>query len=185
MCHNIQRRYIETRDGKFYCHGDLYRVFPPIPDTTEVIKCPSQLFTKFPPKAFVNKLDLLSIDVSNGSLETLSKNTFEGAGYLHSFNASHCNLRGLIPRKTFCNHAPELRSIDLSDNPDYVFTSTPFECLPHLTDLRINNSLQFCDSNTVQWIQSLREGVVKGYECDTSTPNVQPATTQPGIFSAV
>ena len=129
----------------------------------------------------MNKPDLLSIDVSNGSLETLNKDTFEGAGYLHSFNASRCNLRGKIPRETFCDYASDMRSIDLSDNPYYIFTSAPFECLPHLTDLRINNTIQPCDPRMVQWIKSLREGIIIGNECNTSTPTVQSATTPPGI----
>ena len=184
VCRHIQRRYIETRDGRFYCYGNLYTVFPRIPDTTELISCPSQFFTEFPAGAFINKPDLLSIDVSNGSLQTLSRDTFKGANNLHYFNASHCNLNGIIPRETFCDHAPELRSIDLSDNREYIFTSAPFECLPHLTDLRIDNTLQICDPTTVEWIVSLREGAVIGNECDASTPTVQPATTEPGTTTS-
>ena len=184
MGHHFHRRYIETRDGKFYCHGEHYTVFPPIPDSTELIICPSKFFKEFPPGVFMHKPDLLSIDVSNGSLETLNKDTFEGAGYLHSFNASSCNLRGKIPGETFRIQAKEIRSIHLSNNPYFVFTSTPFEGLEQLTDLRITNTIQPCDPRTVRWIESLREGVVIGNECNTSTPFVQPAITPPGTTSS-
>ena len=180
LCPRLHRRHIETRDGKFYCHGERFTVFPLIPDSTEVIKCPSQSFKEFPTGAFLNKSGVLSIDVSNGSLETLSKDTFKGAGYLRSFNASKCNIRGKIPRETFCDHATNMMSVDLSNNPFYVFTSEPFECLPHLTHLRINNTIQPCHPRTVQWITSLGEGVVIGNECNISTPSIQSATTSSG-----
>ena len=72
----------------------------------------------------------------------------------------------IYPKKTFCDHTPDMRSIDLSHNRNYVFTSAPFECLEHLTVLRINDTVQNCDADRVRWIVGLPPGTVIGNECD-------------------
>ena len=162
--------YIETNDDKFLCHGERYTTFPTIPDSTELLECPFQFFTEFPQGTFRNKAYLQVIDVSVGRLETLSRDTFEGANFLQSFNASRCNLLGDIPKETFCDHTPKLNVIDLSHNRNYAFTSKPFECLEHLTELRINGTFQNCDADTVRWVESLPPGTVIGNECDSPKP---------------
>ena len=174
LCQHFEP-YIKTRDGKFLCHGERYTTFPPIPDQTELLECPFQIFSEFPPGTFRNKAHLSTIDVSVGRLETLSSDTFKGAKSLQSFNASRCNLLGDIPSETFCDHTPDMRSIDLSHNRNYVFTSASFECLEHLTELRINDTVQNCDADTVQWIEGLPPGTVIGNECDP-LPQLAPTS---------
>ena len=174
LCQHFEP-YIETNDSKFLCHGERYTTFPVIPDSTELLECPFQFFTEFLSETFRNKTHLSAIDVSVGRLETLSRDTFKGAKSLQSFNASRCNLLGDIPSETFCDHAPELRVIDLSHNRNYVFTSKPFECLEHLTELRINGTFQKCDPDTVRWIEGLPPGTVIGNECDP-LPESTPAS---------
>ena len=68
-------------------------------------------------------------------------------------------------------------SIDLSHNPNYVFTFAPFERLHHLKELRKNNTVQSCDADTVQWIEGLPPGIVIGNECNFTGI---PTTTPPG-----
>ena len=167
---------------KFFCHGKRYTEFPAtdVPAETELIECQFQFFTKFPPGAFRNKRHLLAIDVSYGSLETLSKETFYGANSLLYLNVSGSNLHGTIHRDIFCYYTPNLMSIDLSHNPNYVFTFAPFECLRHLTELRINNTVQNCDPDTVRWIEGLPPGTVIGNECNLTE---KPTTTPPGFYS--
>ena len=156
VCQRVDS-YIQTRTDKFFCHGEEYTEFPAtdVPAETELAECRLQFFTKFPPGAFRNKQHLLPIDVSCGSLETLSKETFHGANSLLYLNVSGSKLHGAIHTEIFCDHTPYLRSIALSHYPNYVFTSTPFKCLHHLTELRINNTVQNCHADTVRWIEGL------------------------------
>ena len=146
---------IYTGDNKFLCQGEHYEVFPKLPNDVEILECPSQFFTEFPAGTFENKSHLSAIDIPNGKLEILSRDTFEGAKSLWYFNAAGCNIQGEIPSETFCDHTPELRSVDLSDNPKYVFTSKPFECLDKLEVLSIEGTIQNCDPDTVTWINEL------------------------------
>ena len=85
-----------TGDDKFLCHGERYKIFPAtaLKNTTELIECPSQIFSEFPIGTFKQKSYLLSIDVSNGSLDTLNSDTLQGAKSLQYFNASRCAIRG-------------------------------------------------------------------------------------------
>ena len=170
VCQPHFEPYIKTNDGKYLCHGERYTEFPTIPDSTELLECPFQFFSEFPRGTFRNKEYLTVIDVSVGRLETISTDTFEGARSLHSFNASRCNLLGDIPKETFCDHTPDIRLIDLSHNRNYVFTAAPFECLKHLMELKINDTVQDCDWTTVKWIQGLPPGTVVGNKCDPLEP---------------
>ena len=157
---------IYTGDNKFLCQGEHYEVFPALPDDVEILDCPSQLFTEIPAGSFENKSHLLAIDVSNGSLETLNKDTFNGAKSLQAFNAGGCDIQREIPSETFCDHTPDLRFVNLSHNPDYVFTSKPFECLEKLDALWIEGTIQNCDPDTVKWIKELPpDKIVEGDAC--------------------
>ena len=174
MCQKPFVLLIYTGDHKFLCKGEHYEVFPTLPDDLEILDCPSQFFTEFPTGTFENKSHLLTIDVSNCSLETLGQDTFNGAKSLQSFNAANCNLQGEIPKETFCDNTPDLRFVDLSNNPNYVFSSKPFECLEKLDVLWINGTIQNCDPDTVKWIKELpADKVIVGDICAThsySTP---------------
>ena len=157
---------IYTGDNKFLCQGEHYEVFPTLPDDVEVVECQSQFFTEFPTGTFKKTSLLLTMDVSNSSLQILQKDTFEGAKSLQYFNADHCNLQGEIPRETFCDHTPDLRFVNLSNNPNYIFTSKPFECLKKLDALWIDGTIQNCDPDTVRWINELPpDKVVMGDQC--------------------
>ena len=146
---------IQTRDGKFLCHGTPYTTFPNISDTTEIIECPFQCFKEFGSGTFRNKEKLLRVDFSNGCLETLNKDTFKGAVSLQSINLFSCKIQGEINIDTFCSHTPELMEIDLSGNPDYIFTHKPFKCLRHLTHLSIAGTIQNCnDKETAEWLSN-------------------------------
>ena len=158
---------IYTGDNKFLCQGEYYDVFPTLPDDVEVVECQSQSLIEFPTWGTFKKTSLLlTLDISNGSLETLDKDTFEGAKSPQYFNADHCNLQGEIPRETFCDHTPDLRFINLSNNPNYVFTSKPFECLKNLDALWIDGTIQNCNPDTVWWINELPpDKAVMGDKC--------------------
>ena len=166
---------IYTGDNKFLCQGEHYEVFPKLPDNVEILECPSQFFTEFPDGTFENKSNLSAIDVSNGSLETLSKDTLSGAKSLQAFNAADCNIQGEIPSETFCENTPDLRFVNLSYNPDYVFTSKPFECLEKLNSLWIEGTIQNCDPDTVKWIKELPpDKEVVGDTCAAQSGPVSP-----------
>ena len=170
---------IYTGDNKFLCQGEHYEVFPALPDDVEVLDCPSQFFTKFPTGTFKNKGHLLAIDISNSSLETISKDTFKGAKSLQSFNAASCNLQGEIPKETFCDNTPDLRFVDLSHNPNYVFTSKPFECLEKLDAIWIDDTIQNCDPDTVKWINELPpDKIVVGNTCASHSMPVCPSQSK-------
>ena len=173
--------YVKTGDGKYLCHGDLpYTTFPDIPDNMESIECVSQCFTELPSGTFKRKTDVLYVDFSQGNLKVLSKDTFEGATYLRRLNVSRCKLQGEIHVDTFCKNTPNLRSVDLSHNPDYVFNPAPFKCLRNLAELRIRGTKQNCTPETDTWVKELEELKVSvfGYSC--SYPNEWPAMTAQG-----
>ena len=160
-----------TGDDKFLCHGEQYNIFPAsaLKNTTELIECPSQFFSEFPAGTFKHKPFLLSIGISNGSLETLGKDTFEGAKSLQYFNASRCALQSVISKETFCMHTPDMRLIDFSHNQKLIFTSKPFECLENLQCLDITGTNQNCsDAETVEWLHLQPEGKVHGNVCPSS-----------------
>ena len=160
-----------TGDDKFLCHGEQYNIFPAsaLKNTTELIECPSQFFGEFPAGTFKHKPYLLSIGISNGSLETIGKDTFQGAKSLQYFNASRCALQSVISKETFCKHTPDMRLIDLSHNPKLIFTSKPFECLENLQCLDITDTNQNCsDAETVEWLHLQPEGRVFGNMCSSS-----------------
>ena len=166
-----------TGDDKFLCHGEQYKIFPAsaLKNTTELIECPSQFFGEFPTGTFKHKPHLLSIGISNGSLETIGKDTFEGAKSLQYFNASRCALQGVISKETFCMHTPDMRLIDLSHNPKLIFTSKPFECLENLQCLDITGTIQNCsDAETVEWLHLQPEGRVRWNVCPS--PEIRHST---------
>ena len=81
-----------------------------------------------------------------------------------------------IPKETFCNHAPDMRVIDLSHNQNLIFTSKPFECLEHLQCIDITGTTQNCsDAETVEWLHLQPEGRVFGNVCPS--PGIQLSTS--------
>ena len=93
-----------------------------------------------------------------------------------AFNAAGCNIQGEIPSETFCDHTPDLRFVNLSHNPNYVFTSKPFECLEKLDALWIEGTTQNCDPDTVKWIKELApDKIVEGDTCSSHPLPVSPA----------
>ena len=172
--------YVQTGDGKFLCHGDIiYTSFPEIPDNIESIECVSQFFTEFPNGAFKGKRNLLSLDISQGNLKIISKDTFEGAMSLRRLNVSRSKLQGEIDMDTFCKNTPNLRSVDFSYNPDYVFNAAPFKCLRNLAELRISGTKQNCTPETDTWIKEASQEVsIVGYSC--TSPNESPAMPPQG-----
>ena len=184
MCQKPFVLLIYTGDNKFLCQGEHYEVFPALPDDVEVLDCPSQFFTEFPAGTFENKSHLLNIDISNGSLETLNKDTLKGAKSLQALNAAGCNIQGEIPEETFCDNTPDLRFLNLSLNPDYVFTSKPFECLKKLDALWIEGTIQNCDADTVKWINELSpDKVIVGDTCSSHSHSI-PVCLPLGKFPA-
>ena len=164
VCPHLEA-YIDTDDGKFLCFQERYEKSPTIPDNTEILECTHQFFPEFTDETFINKSNLTSINIAVGRLAILRGDTLKGAKSLLSFNASRCLLRGEIPEETLCKQTPDIRQIDFSHNRNYVFTSKPFECLEHLTELRINDTIQKCDPDTVRWIEGLPPGTIIGNEC--------------------
>ena len=89
---------IYTGDRKLYCQGERYTEFPAtyVTAETELVVCGFQFFTEFPVGTFSNMPYLLALDVSCGSLEKLSKQTFQGASNLRYLNISGSELHGEI-----------------------------------------------------------------------------------------
>ena len=179
LCQHFEA-YVKTGDGMHLCQGDLpYTTFPEIADNVESIECKYQFFTEIPRGTFKGKRDLLSVDISQGNLKVINKDTFEGATYLRRLNVSRCKLQGEIHIDTFCKNTPNLRSVDLSHNPDYVFNPVPFKCLRNLAELRITGTKQNCTPETDTWIKEASQEVsIVGYSC--SSPNESPAMPPQG-----